>query len=124
MRPPCSVGKFLQLILFSFPLGVPGCGCDRHQPAAPPTESASADKPAVSTSQPKAPLVPKVEIVDWCKEHGVPESICTRCNPALIAEFKKKGDWCSEHNLPESQCVPCHPELAEKFKAMAPKKEP
>lgn len=61
------------------------------------------------------------EIPDWCAEHGVPESICTRCNKKLIAEFKQKGDWCKEHNVPESQCIECNPELAEKFAAMAPK---
>ncbi|GMU25024.1 MAG: hypothetical protein AMXMBFR13_50950 [Phycisphaerae bacterium] len=67
------------------------------------------------------PLVPTVKLADWCPEHGVPESVCTRCNSALIAEFKKKGDWCKEHNLPESQCLICHPELKEKFEAMRPK---
>lgn len=69
----------------------------------------------------KAPLVEKTQVADWCKEHGVPESVCTRCNESLIAGFKAKGDWCKEHSLPESQCIPCHPELEEKFKAMAPK---
>ena len=69
----------------------------------------------------KAPLIEKTQVADWCKEHGVPESVCTRCNESLIAGFKTKGDWCKEHALPESQCIPCHPELEEKFKAMAPK---
>lgn len=58
---------------------------------------------------------------DWCSRHAVPESVCTRCNPGLIAKFKQNGDWCAEHNLPESQCTLCHPELKEKFRAMAPK---
>lgn len=48
---------------------------------------------------------------DWCGEHAVPESQCTRCNPKLIAAFKATGDWCAEHNLPESQCLLCHPDL-------------
>lgn len=48
---------------------------------------------------------------DWCGEHGVPESMCTRCNPALVAAFKATGDWCEEHGLPESQCKLCNPEL-------------
>jgi cobalt-zinc-cadmium efflux system membrane fusion protein len=59
--------------------------------------------------------------MDWCKEHAIPESVCTRCNASLIANFKQAGDWCSQHGLPESQCVACHPELAAKFKAMEPK---
>lgn len=83
-------------------------------------KSGNVSTPPKTTESPKRPLVPKTEIVDWCGEHGVPESICTRCNAELIAGFKKKGDWCKEHSLPESQCIPCHPELEAKFKAMAP----
>ena len=48
---------------------------------------------------------------DWCGEHGVPESQCTRCNPSLIPAFQATGDWCGEHGLPESQCRICNPEL-------------
>lgn len=48
---------------------------------------------------------------DWCGEHAVPESQCTRCNPDLIAAFKATGDWCEEHGLPQSQCLQCNPEL-------------
>lgn len=60
----------------------------------------------------------------WCSEHGVPEDICTRCNPKLIAEFKAHNDWCAEHGLPESQCLLCNPELKEKFAAMRPARKP
>ena len=48
---------------------------------------------------------------DWCDEHQVPESQCTRCNPDLIPAFKATNDWCEEHGLPESQCTICNPEL-------------
>jgi hypothetical protein len=48
---------------------------------------------------------------DWCGEHEVPESMCTRCNSSLIAAFKATGDWCPEHGLPESQCRICNPDL-------------
>lgn len=48
---------------------------------------------------------------DWCGEHGVPESQCTRCNHDLEAAFKATGDWCEEHGLPESQCLKCNPDL-------------
>ena len=40
------------------------------------------------------------------------KTICTRCNPKLIAVFKAKGDWCGEHGVPESQCAKCNPKLA------------
>lgn len=45
-----------------------------------------------------------------CKEHGVLEALCTRCNPKLAAVFQAKGDWCEEHGFPESVCPKCHPE--------------
>lgn len=48
---------------------------------------------------------------DWCDEHQVPESQCTRCNPSLIPAFKATGDWCDEHGMPESQCTACDPNL-------------
>jgi hypothetical protein len=48
---------------------------------------------------------------DWCGEHQVAESQCTKCNPKLIAAFKATGDWCAEHALPESQCLLCNPGL-------------
>lgn len=48
---------------------------------------------------------------DWCGEHEVPESKCTRCDADLIAAFKATKDWCAEHGLPESQCHKCNPDL-------------
>lgn len=48
---------------------------------------------------------------DWCGEHQVPESQCTRCDPSLIPAFQATGDWCAEHGLPESQCLACNPDL-------------
>jgi len=47
---------------------------------------------------------------DWCGEHQVPESLCTRCNPSLTAAFKATGDWCEEHGFPESVCPVCNPQ--------------
>ena len=57
---------------------------------------------------------------DWCEEHAVPESLCTRCNPQLTPAFKATGDWCEEHGLPESQCLKCNPNL----KIVRPPKNP
>lgn len=89
-----------------------GCGDSAPAPASPASNAHESVK---------TPLVQKAEVADWCKEHGVPESACTRCNAKLIPQFQAKGDWCKEHALPESQCVACHPELEAKLKAMAPK---
>lgn len=60
----------------------------------------------------------------WCGGHGVPESVCTRCNDALVARFKEAGDWCVEHDLPESQCETCHPDVTAKWAALNPEADP
>lgn len=60
----------------------------------------------------------------WCAGHGVPESVCTRCDESLVARFKAAGDWCSGHGLPESQCVQCNPEVKAKWAALNPKAGP
>lgn len=95
-------------------------GCDKSGSNQTPDTTATSSQ-VQQEGEGKAPLIRKNEAADWCREHGVPESVCTRCNPALIADFKKKGDWCKEHDLPESQCLICHPDLKEKFEAMRPK---
>ena len=72
------------------------------------TESSSAE----STSAKHAPThAAPGSHEDWCGEHEVPESLCTRCSPSLSAAFKASGDWCEEHGLPESQCLICNPNL-------------
>lgn len=91
-------------------LGLTLFACEKKQESA---KNTSGKTQTTAAAEPAA--------VDWCAEHGVPESVCTRCNKKLIAEFKKKGDWCKEHDLPESHCIECNPELKEKFEAMAPK---
>lgn len=100
------------LSLFAASALVTLVGCGESEPGKP-AEKAGAPAPT-------APLVQKKQAADWCKEHGVPESICTRCNDSLIAGFKAKGDWCASHGLPESQCFSCDPSLEAKFKASAP----
>jgi len=56
----------------------------------------------------------------WCGGHGVPESVCTRCNSSLIPTFQDAGDWCKEHDLPESQCAVCNPEVAAAWAKLNP----
>lgn len=48
---------------------------------------------------------------DWCDEHQVQETMCTRCDPSLIPAFKASGDWDEKHGLPTSQCLKCDPTL-------------
>ncbi len=92
--------RFLALALAA-PLLLAGCSDDSSTPgtgstATPPHAGAAA--------------VPGSH-EDWCGEHAVPESMCTRCDPSLSAAFKATGDWCAEHGLPESQCRKCDPDL-------------
>ncbi len=51
----------------------------------------------------------------WCREHAIPEEVCSMCSSRAAAEFREKGDWCEEHNRAESQCFICDPARAEKF---------
>lgn len=103
---------FLSLSLLLAALLCGACGDSSKAP-----QSNAGAQPATA----KTPLVQKPVVADWCKEHGVPESVCTRCNAKLVEQFQAKGDWCKEHGLPESQCIACHPELEAKLKALAPK---
>jgi hypothetical protein len=91
--------------------------CDRgvpatSAPAAPVTNAASAAPTLAATASAHAAATAKPgSHEDWCGEHQVPESQCTRCNPDLVPAFKATNDWCAEHGLPESQCLKCNPNL-------------
>jgi cobalt-zinc-cadmium efflux system membrane fusion protein len=65
--------------------------------------------PSSPSSSPSSPTHTENAPKDWCGEHGVPESRCTRCHPELAARFRAEGDWCDEHGFPESVCPTCHP---------------
>ncbi|MBI5508909.1 MAG: RND transporter [Deltaproteobacteria bacterium] len=93
-----------QLALFVVVIvGLSACRKDPVQAAGPRTA------PAATEHAPAQPEPGSHD--DWCDEHQVPESLCTRCNPALAAAFKATNDWCVEHGLPESQCRICNPKL-------------
>lgn len=87
--------------------------CDRGAPAAPaaPATPAAAPTQAATASAHAAASAKPGSHEDWCGEHQVPESQCTRCNPDLVPAFKATNDWCAEHGLPESQCLKCNPNL-------------
>jgi hypothetical protein len=88
-------------------------GCSRESGDADrraPAPAASERAPAPAAGHAATGVKPGSH-EDWCGEHEVPESQCTRCNPDLIAAFKATGDWCAEHGLPESQCLACNPDL-------------
>lgn len=82
-----------------------GCGGE-----APRQGSAKAASPEKVAEVAKTEVVPG-SYEDWCDEHAVPESQCTRCNAALIPAFKATGDWCELHQLPTSQDLADNPDL-------------
>jgi len=92
-------------LIFSALISLTLLACDKKQ-------EATASGAAASGHAEHAPAGAKPgSYEDWCGEHQVPESLCTRCNPSLAAAFKATGDWCQEHGLPESQCKICNPSL-------------
>ena len=88
-----------------------GCG-GREKSGVPAAEgeAAVAASPAGAGESHAEGIVPG-SYADWCSDHGVPETACTRCDATLIAAFKATGDWCEEHGLPKSQCLACDPQL-------------
>lgn len=106
-------------ILLASTLCLTGCG-DQAPSAPASTANASVASPVASSAAPAASpaaaghataSVAPGSHEDWCGEHQVPESQCTRCNASLIPAFKATKDWCAEHTLPESQCLKCNPTL-------------
>lgn len=94
-------------LLLTLSLGI-ATGCSKDEGAKKP----AATEQQTATEKGHAPTgVKPGSHEDWCEEHGVPESQCTRCNADLIPAFKATNDWCPEHGLPESQCKICNPEL-------------
>ncbi len=78
-----------------------GCGESRSAQASNPAREAASARPAPPPSNQEEGM---------CREHGVLEALCTKCNPKLAVVFQAKGDWCAEHGFPESICPQCHPE--------------
>jgi multidrug efflux pump subunit AcrA (membrane-fusion protein) len=52
----------------------------------------------------------KIEVIEWCDEHGVPEAECIACNAGLMPKGQLYG-WCKEHGVHE--CVLHHPQTAQ-----------
>lgn len=90
---------------------------DGHDHGTAAAHDPSAEPPPFAAAIPSEP-VPEDQ---WCFEHEVPEAVCTRCKPDLIAGFKTRNDWCSGHDRPESQCLLCNPELKPKWAAVRPR---
>lgn len=107
-----SIFSLTRSVLRSASLGalllVAACSKESNAPA--PSATPAATPAAAGGGHAPAGVKPGSH-EDWCGEHAVPESQCTRCNAELIPAFKATNDWCEEHGLPESQCKLCNPGL-------------
>jgi hypothetical protein len=88
-----------------------GCGGGGAKESGEPARAQGAAQTDASRGEDHMAGIVPGSYEDWCAEHGVRETLCTRCNPKLIAAFQATGDWCAEHGLPESQCLICNPDL-------------
>lgn len=101
-----------RLIAIAFSMTAALAACDQGGGQATRQSQPAAAVPAAkAAAQHAAADVTPGSHDDWCAEHGVPESQCTKCNPDLVPAFKATGDWCVEHGVPESHCTKCNPEL-------------
>lgn len=87
-----------------------GCGAKGPRSQTAGTAADEAVTPPSGEGHAVAGVVPG-SYEDWCEEHAVPESQCTRCDPSLIPAFQAVNDWDAEHGLPMSQCSIHNPKL-------------
>jgi hypothetical protein len=97
------------IVSAALPLLLVACAKDAPKAEAPPAAEAPASAAAEGAHAAAGAKPGSYE--DWCGEHAVPESQCTRCNADLVPAFKATNDWCATHGLPESQCLKCNPDL-------------
>jgi hypothetical protein len=101
--------NLLLLLILLAALSLMGCGFAERPPRTKPA-AAGETAPAPPGGHAAADVVPG-SYEDWCAEHEVPETQCTRCDASLIAAFQAAGDWDADHGLPKSQCTTCDPTL-------------
>ena len=105
MRLMVTLAALLSLFLFAA-----GCGDKGTKSEAAQTGTAETASPPTGEGHAVAEVVPG-SYEDWCDEHHVPETQCTRCDPSLVPAFQAANDWCPEHGLPMSQCTIHNPNL-------------
>ena len=89
---------------------VVGCGGKEPQSRSAEIEASGHAAPPTGEGHADAQVTPG-SYADWCGEHEVPETQCTRCDASLIPAFQAAGDWDGEHGLPMSQCTIHDPNL-------------
>ncbi len=98
------------ILALGFSLGAAGCKKDSDKGSEGAKPATTEKQEAKGAAHAAKDVVPGSH-EDWCDEHQVPESQCSRCDPNLVPAFKATGDWCEEHGLPKSQDVKHNPDL-------------
>lgn len=96
-------------VLIASSMVVAGCGANGT--SSKNREAATTEAVAPASGGGHADGVVAGSYEDWCEEHQVPETQCSRCDASLIPAFQAAGDWDAEHGLPMSQCTIHHPDL-------------
>ena len=99
--------RFLLLVLATLLLSGAACRKGAAPPEARVAPVAAARPPDAAARPADAAALPP-DAGAMCQEHGVPEAMCTKCDPGLIPVFQARGDWCAAHGLPESVCPICN----------------
>jgi hypothetical protein len=100
----------IRILMLTLAIATSSTACEQNAPESSPARTGATPEKDEPKEHGNAGAKPGSH-EDWCGEHEVPESLCTRCNPSLVPAFKATGDWCEEHGLPESQCLACNPDL-------------
>lgn len=87
-----------------------GCGTGTRT-STTKGETAKATTPPTGEDHAAVAAIVPGSYEDWCDEHGVPETQCTRCDQSLVPAFQAANDWDAEHGLPMSQCLIHDPSL-------------
>jgi len=103
-----EIGHLLRVLVAAALLAA-GCGAKGTSSHARETAKNEAVAPASGEGHAAGVVAGSYE--DWCAEHQVPETQCTRCDASLIPAFQAAGDWDAEHGLPKSQCTIHDPNL-------------
>lgn len=110
------------LALSGLSVGLAGCGEPSQQASSPEASSPEASSAVALCAEHSISNCPfcspaVMQEMGFCKGHGVPEAVCTKCRDDLEQAFRSEGDWCEEHGLPESHCETCDPGALEKYKS-------
>jgi hypothetical protein len=108
MRPMVTLAALLSLLLVA--TGCGGKSTNSETATTGTTQTTEAAGRPTGAGHADVAVVPG-SYEDWCGEHQVPESQCTRCDPSLAPAFQAANDWCADHGLPMSQCTIHDPNL-------------